>query len=71
MSGQWLAIVQAASWYTESAPIYRGLTVGEVSEWPKVPFSKSGRAQALVGSNPTLSANVGNVKLEACCAAKL
>jgi hypothetical protein len=27
-----------------------------MSEWSKVPLSKSGRVQALVGSNPTLSA---------------
>jgi hypothetical protein len=36
----------------------RGATVGEVSEWSMVPLSKSGRAQALVGSNPTLSATL-------------
>gem|GEM_PF-6039738 len=30
---------------------------GEVSEWFKVPLSKSGRQKCLVGSNPTLSAN--------------
>ncbi len=30
---------------------------GEVSEWLKVLLSKSSRVQALVGSNPTLSAN--------------
>ena len=29
---------------------------GEMSEWSKVPLSKSGKVQALVGSNPTLSA---------------
>ncbi len=30
---------------------------GEVSEWLKVPLSKSGVAQVTVGSNPTLSAS--------------
>lgn len=30
---------------------------GEVSEWPKVPDSKSGVAQATAGSNPALSAS--------------
>ncbi len=28
---------------------------GEMSEWSKVPLSKSGKVQAFVGSNPTLS----------------
>ncbi len=32
---------------------------GEVSEWLKVPLSKSGVAQVTVGSNPTLSASFG------------
>ena len=32
------------------------LVGGEMSEWSNVPLSKSGRVQALVGSNPTLSA---------------
>jgi hypothetical protein len=32
--------------------------LGEVSEWFKVPLSKSGRQKCLVGSNPTLSANL-------------
>ena len=32
------------------------LEYGEVSEWLKVPLSKSGRLKGLVGSNPTLSA---------------
>ena len=40
------------------APMRRGAAVGEVSEWLMVPLSKSGRAQALVGSNPTLSATL-------------
>ena len=35
---------------------YAILRRGEMSEWSKVPLSKSGRVQALVGSNPTLSA---------------
>ena len=35
---------------------YAILGDGEMSEWSKVPLSKSGRAQVLVGSNPTLSA---------------
>src|SRR5581483_10937164 len=35
---------------------YAILRHGEMSEWSKVPLSKSGRVQALVGSNPTLSA---------------
>ncbi len=34
------------------------LEYGEVSEWLKVPLSKSGRLKGLVGSNPTLSATV-------------
>ena len=35
------------------------LGLGEVSEWFKVPLSKSGVVQATVGSNPTLSAPSG------------
>ena len=34
---------------------------GEVSEWLKVPLSKSGVARVTVGSNPTLSASVSSV----------
>jgi hypothetical protein len=34
---------------------------GEVSEWFKVRLSKSRVVKATVGSNPTLSANVGPV----------
>ena len=32
---------------------------GEVAEWSNAPVLKTGRAQVLVGSNPTLSAIVG------------
>ena len=35
----------------------RRLPNGEMSEWLKEPVLKTGGAQVLVGSNPTLSAN--------------
>jgi hypothetical protein len=47
-----------SNWRLSVLKRYVILHDGEMSEWSKVPLSKSGRAQVLVGSNPTLSARI-------------
>ena len=50
---------QCQNWREKRLPKkqwYVILRHGEMSEWSNVPLSKSGKVQAFVGSNPTLSA---------------